>query len=311
METNQNPKIAFYVRRSFGEKLNASFDFLKENRKVLLKYMTYLILPFCLVYSLLLNTTMNTYVNVLLGGAILGADVSSFDSWFWLKYYSFIICSILCMLLFTSLVFALVKLYNDREDRLNNLTFDVLRPLLLKNLSRLLSMGVVFTILMFIIVFFVMFLFALSSLTLLLTIPLLFAFFVALSLSVPVYLFEEIGIFQSLAKGIRLGFATWGGVFGVMMVMGVIASILMGVVSLPWYLVMFLKVIFNYSSDFTSSEPSVFYDFFVYILSVIMAFCGCFATAFSILGSSYQYAHATEKMDSITIEDDIDNFEKL
>ncbi len=35
---SQKPKIAMYVKRPFGEKLNASFDFLKENWKLLLKF---------------------------------------------------------------------------------------------------------------------------------------------------------------------------------------------------------------------------------------------------------------------------------
>ena len=34
---SQKPKIAMYVKRPFGEKLNASFDFLKENWKFLLQ----------------------------------------------------------------------------------------------------------------------------------------------------------------------------------------------------------------------------------------------------------------------------------
>ena len=37
---SQKPKIAMYVKRPFGEKLNASFDFLKENWKLLLKFTT-------------------------------------------------------------------------------------------------------------------------------------------------------------------------------------------------------------------------------------------------------------------------------
>ena len=35
---SQKPKIAMYVKRPFGEKLNASFDFIKENCKQLFKY---------------------------------------------------------------------------------------------------------------------------------------------------------------------------------------------------------------------------------------------------------------------------------
>ena len=49
---SQKPKIAMYVKRPFGEKLNASFDFLKENWKLLLKFITYLLLPLCLIQAL-------------------------------------------------------------------------------------------------------------------------------------------------------------------------------------------------------------------------------------------------------------------
>ena len=48
---SQKPKIAMYVKRPFGEKLNASFDFIKENWKQLFKYSTYLILPICLIQA--------------------------------------------------------------------------------------------------------------------------------------------------------------------------------------------------------------------------------------------------------------------
>ncbi len=37
----QKPKIALYVKRPFGDKLNASMDFIKENWKPMLKFSTY------------------------------------------------------------------------------------------------------------------------------------------------------------------------------------------------------------------------------------------------------------------------------
>ena len=37
---SQKPKIAMYVKRNFGEKLSASFDFIKDNWKLMLKFTT-------------------------------------------------------------------------------------------------------------------------------------------------------------------------------------------------------------------------------------------------------------------------------
>ena len=55
---SQKPKVAMYVKRSFGDKLNASFDFIKENWKILFKFTTYLLLPVSLIQALSLNGLM-------------------------------------------------------------------------------------------------------------------------------------------------------------------------------------------------------------------------------------------------------------
>lgn len=55
---SQKPKIAMYVKRPFGEKLNASFDFIKENWKQLFKYSTYLILPMCARKGCIVNISL-------------------------------------------------------------------------------------------------------------------------------------------------------------------------------------------------------------------------------------------------------------
>ena len=53
-----NPKIRFYRERTFGEKLNITFDYLRENWRPLLRFSLYLILPLCLIQSFFLNRFM-------------------------------------------------------------------------------------------------------------------------------------------------------------------------------------------------------------------------------------------------------------
>ena len=49
----------------------------------------------------------------------------------------------------------------------------------------------------------------------------------------------------------------------------------------------------------------------LYLLAVVQAFGAYLAMIFTFVGLAYQYGHASEKMDSVTIESDIDNFDKL
>lgn len=84
---SQKPKIAMYVKRNFGEKLSASFDFIKENWKLMLKFTTYLLLPICLIQALSLNGLMG-YIAMLtdLSGGGVSSDASLMMSFF--SYYS-------------------------------------------------------------------------------------------------------------------------------------------------------------------------------------------------------------------------------
>lgn len=306
----QKAKIPFYAVRSFGEKINTSFDFIKENWKVLLKYSTYLILPIALLQALSLNTVVSGYMGL--------AFIDSYDvnpETFGVKliasYFLTMLFAVLGYLLISSLVFALIKIYNEREGGLQGITFAEIKPVLFRNMGRLFLLGFIGAILVSLIIVVIGLLAWLTLFTLLLTIPALFAFLIAFSMWAPVYLFEEIDFGNSLAKGLRLGFLTWGGLFVIMLIMGMIAGTLQGVVSLPWYVALAVKFIFLQSGDGMSNDSSILYSSFLYLLGVVQVYGSYIAMILSIIGLSYQYAHAREKADSVTVESDIDKFEQL
>lgn len=134
---SQKPKIAMYVKRNFGEKLSASFDFIKENWKLMLKFTTYLLLPICLIQALSLNGLMG-YIAVLTdlsgGGGLSDASLMmSFFSYYSLYMFVFLIGTIAL----TSLIYALIRTYNERDERLQGVTLGMLRPMLLRNVKKI------------------------------------------------------------------------------------------------------------------------------------------------------------------------------
>ena len=218
--------------------------------------------------------------------------------------------SCLGALLMTSLIYAMVRLYNEREERLNGVVFGDIKSLLLRNIKRLFLMGIACSFLFIFAVIFIVLLAVLTPFTLILTIPLLFAFMVPLALMAPIYLFEDISLGEAFAKTFRLGFATWGGVFLILIVMGIIASVLQGIVSIPWYVIYIVKMIFT-MSDGGATSSSVGLNFAQYLFSILMLYGSYLSAIFGIVGLVYQYGHASEVVDSITVESDIDNFDKL
>lgn len=79
---------------------------------------------------------------------------------------------------------------------------------------------------------------------------------------------------EAFKKTFRLGFATWGGVFLVSLLMGIIANVLQGVTMMPWYIATVVKYFFAMSDVGGSGEVTVSagYSFFLYLMAIIQTF---------------------------------------
>lgn len=310
---SQKVKVAMYAKRSFGDKMNASFDFIKENWKPLFKFTTYLILPLCLIQALSLNEVMGRSMAI----AMTNTNTSDLDllaqygQTFWMSYGLSILCSIIGSIILSSMIYALIRTYNEREERLEGITLSALKPLLLKNMGKLLKLTLFAILLVFIAIFVLILFVALTPFTLILTIPLFIACMVPMALFSPIYLFENIGIWAAFKKTFRLGFATWGGVFAISIVMGFIGGILQGIAMLPWYVATIVKYFFAMSDSGSMVTVSPVYNFFLYLLGILQTFGAYIGSIFMIVGLAYQYGHASEVVDSVSVEEDIDNFDNL
>lgn len=308
---SQKPKIALYKKRSFGDKLNASFDFIKENWRIILKLTTYLLLPLSLIQAVSLNGLTGGVLNLMQVSQSGNSMDSSVGMAFFINYGAYILLMMIGTMLLSSLLYALIRTYNEREERLQGVTLGVLRPLLFRNLTRMLVlvlMSVLFsTLVMLVLILLVL----LTPFTLILTIPAMVAIMIPIGLLTPIYLFEDITIMGAFKKTFRLGFVTWGGIFLIALVMGLVANILQGVTMMPWYIATLVKYFFSISDAGNTTTVSVGYSFFLYLLAIIQAFGVYLSMIFSVVGMAYQYGHASEVVDSVTIEDDIDKFNEL
>ena len=309
---SQSPKVAMYAKRTFGEKLSASFDFIKENWKPLLKYTTYFLLPVSLIQALSLNGLMGgivAFTNVATDGGLVseGAWGLSF-----LSYYGFyMLVYIIGTVLLSSLVYGLMRIYNEREERLEGVTFEMLKPVMMRNVGRLLLIAL-WAVVLAMAFFILMIILSIAfPFLLILMVPAIVVFAVPLAIWAPIYLFEDISIVGSLKKAYRLGFATWGGVFLVSFVMGIIAGILQGVTMIPWYILTLVKTFFVMNGTENAMTVSTGYNFVLYLLGVVQAFGAYVSMIITLVGLAYQYGHASEKLDNVTVESDIDNFDKL
>ena len=186
----------------------------------MLKFTTYLLLPLCLIQALSLNGMMKGMMSA--ADMDISSDAALLISF--LSYYGlFVLICIIGMVLQASLIYAMIRTYK-REERLQGVTLRMLTPMLFHNIKRLFIIAF-FGLLLTVCVSFVLGALSIASLP----VAYLFALIIVLlalplALWAPIYLFEDISIMDALKKTFRLGFATWGGIFLISLVMGIIAA---------------------------------------------------------------------------------------
>ena len=313
MEQKKN-RIEFYRQRNFTEKMNVTFEFIRENRKQLLKYSFYLIMPVCLVQSLAMNAFFSSYNGIKDGIQVSPRMEDSQLYGFVANYGIWILCMLIGMSIISGMILAMMQTYAVREDKLENVQLDDFKGLLIRNTWRHIRIMIALIIYMF-----VVFMLLAMSTTLgtwstifsaLLTIALV-AILVPLVMMIPVYIFErDITFGDAIRKAWIFGSKTLGGLIGLMIVLNIIASVIRSVTMMPWYVGAAIRTFLSTSSDSYVTQ-SVAYKFGMYLLGLIQAYGMYVASIIGIIGLAFHYFHAREKIEGVTIDSNISNFDEL
>lgn len=321
----EKPKVELYRIRTFTDKLTDTFNFLRENWRPMLKYFMYMMLPVSIILALPFNHFFEGYMK-LVTTMEKGLSFSNTELWLYgLSAIASILGFIFAALLLESFVYAMIRVYDRRPQRLKDLFYADFRDDLFFCMKRGVIMSLVglAIIMIFAIIGVVLMVlaFAISfqfgTAMALVGIFLLYVVLIVLGLPMymvaPIYMLEdEISVFGAYKKGLRLGFATWGGIFAVMFIIGILSSVLQTFTMMPWYLLSMLKMIFTLSNDL--DKPffhSFIYSFVQYLTCILMCLGYMLSMIFSLVGITIQYGHASEKIDGAGVSKRIDKFDEF
>lgn len=328
----EKPKVDLYRARTFGQKFSATFDFIKENYKLLLKACFYLVLPLCLFQAFALERFISVVVDNNVAVAVDNADSDGALGTLLvntgLSYLMLIVCLVLGSILLSSICFAMIRYYNESPTRLQGVTLRDLKPLIIQCMKRSFLMGLVFAVAWVVIIIILgLFAFIFFEVTsndqfpnVLIGIGLFFlviigllVVFVPATVSWPVYLFEDDEtLFSAIRRGWRLGIYSFFPLIGLMFIMALIENVLQTVTTLPWYFMYLAKVFISATNEgATSVVNSPIYNFVEYIFSVIMNFGTYLATTLTIIALAFHYGSVAEEVDGVSVEEGIQNFEQL
>lgn len=318
----QKPKIEFYKTRTFSEKLSDTINFLRECWKPMLKYFLYLMLPCSIVLAFFMNHFWNGYMSLLFALEKMSKPFDGSEALSQvINVLLLVIVYLAAYILLIALIFALVRLYRRREDRLKNLTDDELKPELMWCLRRatiltLACMGIGLVVLLVIvgIIALIVSINAGLGLTvaaliycgvLVIAMPLL--------LMTPIYMMEDdINVIEAILKAFHLGFPTWGGIFAVYFVIGIIASIIQTVTMGPWYILFLIKTALTVSGNFDGSfASSIFYTIGEYLTCVLQCLGMLLSLVITNVGILIQYGHAADLIDGVGVAQKIEKFDEL
>ena len=302
------PKIELYVKRTFDQKMNATFDFIKENWKVLLKYITYFMLPICFISSLSMTKMMTGMLDMNMNDPNSLSDTAALG--LGIHYGTLILVMLIGYVLIVSLVYAFMRLYGDREDRLVGVTIKDLKPYLFHNIKRTIIMSLIFIVVLTAGILVIVLTAFITPFLLILTIPAGIVAMIPLTLITPAYLLEDISFGTAFVKAYRLGFRTMGGIIALAFILGIIAYIVQLVLAIPWYALFMTKVILGIQTGSHFNMTGI-YVFFTYLSAVVMNFGQFLSIPITLIGFGYQFGHASEKIDHVKTKDDIDHFDTL
>lgn len=301
-------KYVLYRKRTFSEKFNLVFDWLRDNWRPLLFSSAVFLLPSALLQGLGPNWASVFADSIVTGNQNWGM----YDSGMWQDLLYFIGLLSGPFLSF-SLIFALIRRsFIDGED-LNALSLRKTWKAMTHNMGRLLWCGFCMGFVMWsvflggacLIGIFIHF--PVICQMLLFVGALVFVFLLLLCLSFfPIYILDEYtDSLDAFQQSIRLCWKCFWGYLGTVCVMGCLSYALMGFSSLPVFFFAFLKslVLSNWLG-----APGPIIDVFSYLSSVFVSYVGYLGSLLLALAVTIQTGHAIDKVDGVSADGEIENF---
>lgn len=316
----------FYRRRTFSDKFTDTTDFIAANWRVLLRVLTICLLPLCVIQALNVNGLMSSMYGDFIGE---GGSVARSLTGFALNYGSLLVFGLVATAIFISVVYTILKLYHEQNadgtpayPALNSMTFVQLRPLMLRQMRSVWKgIGGAMLLSLALLAVAVVEMAAAGALgtaigavqpVLIVGVLLMYVLMLVLIppvlMAVPVMSFERVGFWAGVRKSVVYGFRTWRGVVAVVVVTGILTGVVLGVLGMPWIVMMMLKVMFV-SGDVTefAFSTTLWYSFLMFLGAIVYVYACYVGYAVMLVALTYQYAHARAKLDGEDFDGN-DNF---
>jgi hypothetical protein len=269
-------KIELRKVRDFGGILGVTFEYIKQNFKVLFKANLFIGAPFILLAGVFLGIYQSSILNF---------QVNQDFAQLGIPFLLSMLFTMLAYLIITTVTYSHLMLYNNSELE----SFDIEQ--VWQKVKSIFWM-IIFTGLGY--VFIVGFGF------ILLIIPGIYLS-IALSLIFIIRLEEDISFFDAVSRSIKIISGNWWFTFGLILVVGIIQGFLSFILYVPNYIVMIFMTFAGIDS--TTGETGRI----LFILSSIVASLGVLTYSISTIAIAFQYYNLVERKEAPGLIQQIEN----
>lgn len=296
--------------RSFGQKLEGTFEFIRINARPLFKSLFFFTSPFVLVgtflVSNLITTSFTAGVNSGAGVEPSLEEVTSIG----LSALGFMFLMAFAGTMVISTVYAVIRCYEQYEsaDYTTNEVWQKTSKIYWQVFGTVFLYGVIFMIAYFIIVFPLAFLLSILSFLIIPVIYILMGFFLVIMLTaLPAQVFERKGLGNGLNKAFRLLKGHWWSSLGLLLLLLLIYNVITVIFIVPFY----ASLIFSFFSttELDLMEETPLYIVLLNYLFGAILLVGSFITySVPLIGMTIQYFSLSEERDATALLRKIDAF---
>ena len=278
------PKIDFYKKRPFSDKLNITFVFLRENAWPYLKVQLLIAGPILLLVNMAASRLqLNLFDSIEIGSESDGSNTISLEWFDSLGTYGFmLLASLVVGALIPVLCYGYMRVYRERPPE--SITIAHVTRDMWPNFLSVLGYGIIAGMVVIVSAFF-------------LFIPAIY-FMVVLSLGAAIICFEKTDPFTAFGRCFTLIKDKWFSTAGLVLVVFIIAYLITAFFSLPQVILMGLWTLLTLESGNMGVDMPAYMDSLQILFAVLQSFAGILTYSLVYIALAFQYFNLVERRES-------------
>jgi hypothetical protein len=296
--------IDYHQERDFSKKLNATFEFIRQNFKSLVKSILVIAGPPVLIASMIIGSFMGEFFKLIQATTLNPGDTETIQSYFtsvgfWLQLVLMMIFFGVSSVMTIATINNYIVLYGEKQTNQIEVSevWERVRSSFMMYFTTMFFFFLMAIAMYILLIIPVVLLAAVSPGLIVIGMMLMFVVFFYLTISVSltfiVRTYERKGFLDSIGRSFKLVQGKWWSTFGLIVVLYLIMMVISYIPMMPWYIMTVISTLHNTSSD-TLQTPTPMGEMTTIIFFVLYYMIQMVLATLPNIGIAFQYFNLVE-----------------